>query len=224
MDPGDVVCFRATSSSMAGADDALLRPLLSPISTNVHRPTLPQGAESPIRPYGTTADDGDPAALRDEREGTALLAEEQEELDALEEAAEEEDAVGLRASMGVKTVEAAQRVQSPLTRRALYIGCVLRLACMFGLAVTEHCCSLGLAAYMHSLDAITTSSFPAFAASSFHAHSVLGAIQVTQAVVSTCYMLPQEFSTEAELSCCRKASHCKTCRCQFSRPGLFARR
>jgi hypothetical protein len=37
---------------------------------------------------------------------------------------------------------------------------------------------------MHSLDAITTASFPAFAASSFHAHSVLGAIQVTQGVVS----------------------------------------
>lgn len=74
------------------------------------------------------------------------------------------DELAIRASIGVKTAEATQRVYGPLSKRFLFIG-------------------IALAAYIYSLDAVTTASFPTFAASEFNAHNLIGAISVTQGVI-----------------------------------------
>jgi hypothetical protein len=102
------------ASPMAGA-----RPSLQSLNTS-----------SVPRLYGSTDDQADAtarpanfAAAGDCAEALALLVE--EELDAdtlLDEEAEEEDAVIMRASIGVKTVEATQRLHTSRTKWALFIG------------------------------------------------------------------------------------------------------
>ncbi|KZP28418.1 MFS general substrate transporter [Athelia psychrophila] len=68
------------------------------------------------------------------------------------------------AHLGVKTVEAAERVYGRFAKWFLFIG-------------------LGLASYIYSLDSSTTYTYLAFAASSFGEHSLISSIQVAQAII-----------------------------------------
>ncbi|CAL1710437.1 unnamed protein product [Somion occarium] len=68
------------------------------------------------------------------------------------------------AHLGVKTVEAATKVWGKYSRWALFI-------------------SLGLAAYVYSLDGSTTYMYLSFAASSFGEHSLIASIQVAQSII-----------------------------------------
>jgi hypothetical protein len=87
---------------------------------------------APIQSYGATVDEcgtGRPprptllTSASDFPEAASLLEEDCLEDLMYDEDAEEEDAVSRRASIGVKTVEASQRVSTPPTRWALFIGC-----------------------------------------------------------------------------------------------------
>jgi len=68
------------------------------------------------------------------------------------------------AHLGVRTVEATHKVYGRYSKWALFI-------------------SLGLAAYIYSLDGSTTSSYLSYAASAFDEHSLISPIQVAQGVV-----------------------------------------
>ncbi|TFK35357.1 drug:h+ antiporter [Crucibulum laeve] len=68
------------------------------------------------------------------------------------------------AHVGVKKVEAAQKVYGKYSKWALFI-------------------SLGLAAYIYSLDGTTTYSYLSFAASSLGGHSLISTIQIAQSVI-----------------------------------------
>ncbi|KAL5493064.1 hypothetical protein ACEPAI_4512 [Sanghuangporus weigelae] len=73
----------------------------------------------------------------------------------------------LDAHVGVKRVEAAERVWGKYSKWILFISTV----------------SLGLACYIYSLDGQTTSYYLAFAASSFGRHSLISSVQVAQSVI-----------------------------------------
>ncbi|KAI0828482.1 drug:h+ antiporter [Trametes gibbosa] len=75
---------------------------------------------------------------------------------------EEEDA-----HVGVKTVEAAERVYGRYSKWFLFSG-------------------IGLASYIYSLDEQTTYSYLAFATSSFDKHGLISTIQVAQSVIIAC--------------------------------------
>ncbi|KZS87432.1 MFS general substrate transporter [Sistotremastrum niveocremeum HHB9708] len=66
--------------------------------------------------------------------------------------------------MGVKTVEAAQKVYGPYSIWSLYIG-------------------LALASYMYSLDGSTTSYYLTFATSEFSEHALISSVQVAQGII-----------------------------------------
>lgn len=55
----------------------------------------------------------------------------------------------------------------------------------FVYARANHASSLGLAAYIYSLDGTTTYTYLAFATSSFGHHSLISTIQVAQSIIST---------------------------------------
>ncbi|KAL1938676.1 hypothetical protein VTO73DRAFT_11279 [Trametes versicolor] len=75
---------------------------------------------------------------------------------------EEEDA-----HLGVKTVEAAERVYGRWSKWFLFIG-------------------IGLASYIYSLDGQTTYNYLAFATSSFDKHGLISTIQVAQSIIIAC--------------------------------------
>ncbi|EIW85960.1 MFS general substrate transporter [Coniophora puteana RWD-64-598 SS2] len=68
------------------------------------------------------------------------------------------------AHVGVKRVEAAQRVYGRYSRWALFIG-------------------LGLASYIYSLDSSTTQAYLTFATSALGAHSLLSSVTVAQSLI-----------------------------------------
>ncbi|OCH87436.1 drug:h+ antiporter [Obba rivulosa] len=80
----------------------------------------------------------------------------------LEELEAEEDA-----HVGVKKVEAAEKVYGRYSKWFLFIG-------------------LGLASYIYSLDGSTTYSYLAFATSTFGGHSLISSIQVAQSIIVAC--------------------------------------
>ncbi|KAI0828474.1 drug:h+ antiporter [Trametes gibbosa] len=71
------------------------------------------------------------------------------------------------AHLGVKTVQAAEKVYGPYSKWFLFIG-------------------IGLASYIYSLDGQTTYSYLAFATSSFDKHSLISTIQVAQSIIIAC--------------------------------------
>ncbi|KAJ3548443.1 hypothetical protein NM688_g5297 [Phlebia brevispora] len=68
------------------------------------------------------------------------------------------------AHVGVKTVEAAEKVYGKYSKWFLFIG-------------------LGLASYIYSLDGSTTYTYLAYATSTFSEHSLISSIQVAQSVI-----------------------------------------
>ena len=68
------------------------------------------------------------------------------------------------AHIGVKKVEAAARLYGKYSKWILFL-------------------SLGLASYIYSLDASTTSAYLAFATSAFDQHSLIASIQVAQSLI-----------------------------------------
>lgn len=82
---------------------------------------------------------------------------------------------------GVHKAEATQEVFERSSKKLLLLGCAFSLR-WCGLWA-DWGCRIGLACYIHSLDSTSLYTFPTFAASSFHAHGLLGAIGVAQAVV-----------------------------------------
>jgi len=91
------------------------------------------------------------------------------------------DAVDTLAYNGVKTIEASQKVYEKYSKWLLFLRFILlHMLSFFAKPYT----SLGLAAYIYSLDGTTTWSYLAFAVSSFGKHSLISAIQVAQAVIS----------------------------------------
>ncbi|KAH9895800.1 drug:h+ antiporter [Cubamyces lactineus] len=79
-----------------------------------------------------------------------------------QEIQEEEDA-----HLGVKTVEAAERVYGRYTKWLLFVG-------------------IGLASYIYSLDGQTTYNYLAFATSTFDKHGLISTIQVAQSIIIAC--------------------------------------
>ncbi|KAH9846877.1 drug:h+ antiporter [Lenzites betulinus] len=75
---------------------------------------------------------------------------------------EEEDA-----HVGVKTVEAAEKVYGRYSKWFLFVG-------------------IALASYIYSLDGQTTYSYLAFATSSFDKHGLISTIQVAQSIIIAC--------------------------------------
>ncbi|KAI0367328.1 drug:h+ antiporter [Pilatotrama ljubarskyi] len=75
---------------------------------------------------------------------------------------EEEDA-----HLGVKTVEAAERVYGRYSKWFLFLG-------------------IGLASYIYSLDGQTTYNYLAFATSAFDKHGLISTIQVAQSIIIAC--------------------------------------
>ncbi|KAI1784448.1 drug:h+ antiporter [Ganoderma leucocontextum] len=71
------------------------------------------------------------------------------------------------AHLGVKAVEAAEKVYGRYSKWFLFIG-------------------IGLACYIYSLDGTTTYNYLAFATSSFDKHSLISTIQVAQSVIIAC--------------------------------------
>ncbi|KAF9529935.1 drug:h+ antiporter [Crepidotus variabilis] len=74
---------------------------------------------------------------------------------------------GLEAHAGVQTVETAQKVYGRYSKWFLFV-------------------SLGLAAYVYSLDGTTTWNYLAFATSAFKDHSTISTIAVAQSVIISC--------------------------------------
>ncbi|TFK33911.1 drug:h+ antiporter [Crucibulum laeve] len=74
---------------------------------------------------------------------------------------------GIVAHAGVKTVEATHRVYGKYSKWFLFI-------------------SLGLAAYIYSLDGTTTWNYLAFAASEFGDHGLISPVQVAQSIIVAC--------------------------------------
>ncbi|KAI9060414.1 drug:h+ antiporter [Trametes sanguinea] len=71
------------------------------------------------------------------------------------------------AHIGVKTVEAAEKVYGRYSKWFLFVG-------------------IALASYIYSLDGQTTYSYLAFAASSFDKHGLISTIQVAQSIIIAC--------------------------------------
>ncbi|KAI0755989.1 drug:h+ antiporter [Irpex lacteus] len=71
------------------------------------------------------------------------------------------------AQLGVKTVEAAQKVYGPHSKWFLFLG-------------------LALASYIYSLDGTTTYTYLAYATSAFGEHSLISSVQVAQSVIIAC--------------------------------------
>ncbi|KAI0092894.1 drug:h+ antiporter [Irpex rosettiformis] len=71
------------------------------------------------------------------------------------------------AQLGVKTVEAAQKVYGRYSKWFLFLG-------------------LGLASYIYSLDGTTTWTYLAYATSAFGEHSLISSVQVAQSVIIAC--------------------------------------
>ncbi|EKM58957.1 uncharacterized protein PHACADRAFT_25102 [Phanerochaete carnosa HHB-10118-sp] len=71
------------------------------------------------------------------------------------------------AQVGVKTVEAAEKVYGKYSKWFLFIG-------------------LALASYIYSLDGSTTYTYLAYAASTFEEHSLISTIQVAQSIIIAC--------------------------------------
>ncbi|OBZ77205.1 Siderophore iron transporter 3 [Grifola frondosa] len=71
------------------------------------------------------------------------------------------------AHVGVKTVEAAEKVYGRYSKWFLFIG-------------------IGLASYIYSLDGQTTYQYLAFATSTFEEHSLLSSITVAQSIIIAC--------------------------------------
>ena len=94
------------------------------------------------------------------------------------------------AHLGVKAVEAAEKVYGRYSKWFLFIGCVLAsspasLSRTPGLSPTRLVFyRIGLASYIYSLDSTTTLNYLAFAASAFDKHSLISTIQVAQSVIS----------------------------------------
>ncbi|THH28555.1 hypothetical protein EUX98_g5621 [Antrodiella citrinella] len=96
------------------------------------------------------------------KKDTASSQEPELDLRTAEEIQAEQDA-----HLGVKTVEAAEKVYGRHSKWFLFIG-------------------LGLASYIYSLDGSTTYTYLAFAASSFGKHSLISSIQVAQSIIVAC--------------------------------------
>lgn len=89
----------------------------------------------------------------------------------------------LDAHVGVKRVEAAEKVWGKYSKWILFGSFVYPFCCsesFFLIAIF----SLGLACYIYSLDGQTTSYYLAFAASAFDKHSLISSVQVAQSVIS----------------------------------------
>ncbi|KAI0759138.1 drug:h+ antiporter [Trametes elegans] len=71
------------------------------------------------------------------------------------------------AHLGVKTVEAAEKVYGRYSKWFLFVG-------------------IALASYIYSLDGTTTYNYLAFATSSFDKHSLISTIQVAQSMIIAC--------------------------------------
>ncbi|KAI0759140.1 drug:h+ antiporter [Trametes elegans] len=80
------------------------------------------------------------------------------------------------AHLGVKTIEAAEKVYGRYSKWFLFIGHVFHV-----LATT-----IALASYIYSLDGTTTYHYLAFATSSFDKHSLISTIQVAQSMIIAC--------------------------------------
>lgn len=92
---------------------------------------------------------------------------------------EEEDA-----HLGVKTVEAAEKVYGKYSKWFLFIGYVyFQLDRNSSGADDILATRLGLASYIYSLDGSTTYTYLAYATSTFEEHSLISSIQVAQSVI-----------------------------------------
>lgn len=93
------------------------------------------------------------------------------------------------AHLGVKAVEAAEKVYGRYSKWFLFIGCAFA---SLPPASVEHLDlrppasghRIGLASYVYSLDGTTTYNYLVFATSAFDKHSLISTIQVAQSVIS----------------------------------------
>ncbi|KAI0690338.1 drug:h+ antiporter [Cerioporus squamosus] len=85
----------------------------------------------------------------------------------LDRAVEEEIEAEEDAHLGVKAVEAAERVYGRYSKWFLFVG-------------------IGLASYIYSLDGQTTYNYLPFATSAYDKHSLISTIQVAQSVIIAC--------------------------------------
>ena len=99
------------------------------------------------------------------------------------------------AHIGVKAVEAAEKVYGRYSKWFLFIGCVLLPSsspstgrqspkARFLTSTRPPDRRIGLASYVYSLDGTTTNNYLAFAASAFDKHSLISTIQVAQSIIS----------------------------------------
>lgn len=99
------------------------------------------------------------------------------------------------AHIGVKAVEAAEKVYGRYSKWFLFIGCVLlpssspsagrqspKVRFLTSTGPPDR--RIGLASYVYSLDGTTTNNYLAFATSAFDKHSLISTIQVAQSIIS----------------------------------------
>ncbi|KAH8109673.1 drug:h+ antiporter [Phellopilus nigrolimitatus] len=106
----------------------------------------------------------------DSERGPDVSASETDGLPVLDARTQDEVAQEVDAHVGVKRVEAAEKVHGRYSKWTLFV-------------------SLGLASYIYSLDSSTTSNYLSFAASSFGEHSLISSVAVAQSVIVIFYVV-----------------------------------
>lgn len=101
-----------------------------------------------------------------------------------QEVEEEQDA-----HLGVKTVEAAEKVYGRYSKWFLFAGYVDVSELIINHYLHTDFRRLGLASYIYSLDGSTTYTYLAYATSAFGDHSLISSIQVAQSVIGECTVL-----------------------------------